>query len=239
MPDAKQPVDSLEATNRGGDPVVGAVHTTSEASFDDVVQHTAQVAPTLVPCTHAGVIAYRDGSPTFGASDDAAHRLDVFQVTAQHGPAAVVAQLAGVVHVPSTLDDPRWPEFCRQAISHGVRSALAAPLPVHGVAIGVLTLYSGSERAFTGYDETVASFAAHTALVLAVAQAHDTAVTVVRELRAALSTRGIVEQAEGVLIARNRCTAADAYALLADRATRQNRPLHLVAADVVTDAQQR
>jgi ANTAR domain len=61
------------------------------------------------------------------------------------------------------------------------------------------------------------------------AQAEDTA-----QLEQALSSRTVIDQALGILMAQQRCTSDDAFALLRAHPQNNNRKLHDVAADLIT-----
>ncbi len=53
------------------------------------------------------------------------------------------------------------------------------------------------------------------------------------QLRAALQSRIVIEQAKGVLMERERCTPDDAFAILKATSQRSNRKLRLIAGEVV------
>jgi len=57
----------------------------------------------------------------------------------------------------------------------------------------------------------------------------------IMQLRAALSSRDIIGQAKGVLIALHGCTAEEAFAILRDRSQQTNVKLRLVAGCVVAE----
>ena len=56
------------------------------------------------------------------------------------------------------------------------------------------------------------------------------------DLRAALRTRAVIEQAKGVLIARHGCSPDEAFRMLAGASQRNNRKLREIAAGVVASA---
>ena len=55
----------------------------------------------------------------------------------------------------------------------------------------------------------------------------------VEDLRAALVTRPVIDQAKGILMARHRCTADQAFELLAQASQRENRKLRDLARAIV------
>jgi AmiR/NasT family two-component response regulator len=56
------------------------------------------------------------------------------------------------------------------------------------------------------------------------------------QLQEALSTRGVIEQAKGILIARQGCSADQAFQLLVQISQRSHVKLHDVARDLVERA---
>jgi AmiR/NasT family two-component response regulator len=59
------------------------------------------------------------------------------------------------------------------------------------------------------------------------------------QLEEALSTRGIIEQAKGILIAEQGCTSDEAFELLVKASQRTHAKLHDVAAELVERARSR
>ena len=55
----------------------------------------------------------------------------------------------------------------------------------------------------------------------------------IHHLREALRTRGVIEQAKGILMAQQRCTADEAFALLVRHSQNHNRKLRDIAAEIV------
>ena len=130
--------------------------------------------------------------------------------------------------------EERWQGYKGGALSHGVRSSLSLPLAIDGENRGALNLYSTEPRAF-GSAETdrAQAFVAHTAtaLTLVTRQAKQTELT--EQLRAALASRSVIDQAIGILMAQDRCGQREAFARLRSASQRQNRKLRDIAADVV------
>jgi AmiR/NasT family two-component response regulator len=55
----------------------------------------------------------------------------------------------------------------------------------------------------------------------------------IAQLRVALMTRGVIDQAKGILMAQTGCTADDAFDMLRAASMRDNRKLHDVAVRIV------
>jgi hypothetical protein len=59
----------------------------------------------------------------------------------------------------------------------------------------------------------------------------------IAQLRVAVMTRGVIEQAKGVLMAQTGCTADDAFERLRSASMRDNRKLNEVAARIVASVE--
>lgn len=53
------------------------------------------------------------------------------------------------------------------------------------------------------------------------------------QLRAAMTTRSVIDQAKGILIAQQGCTADEAFTMLSAASQRENRKLHELAEALV------
>ena len=70
------------------------------------------------------------------------------------------------------------------------------------------------------------------ALALAARQASYAALT--DQLRAALASRSVIDQAIGIIVAQERCPAAQAFAILRTASQKRNVKLREIARDIVT-----
>lgn len=59
----------------------------------------------------------------------------------------------------------------------------------------------------------------------------------VEDLRAALTSRPVIDQAKGILMGQHGCTADEAFEMLADASQRQNRKLRDIARGIVDSVQ--
>lgn len=174
-----------------------------------------------------GITLQPGGRPvTVASSDTLADQLDEVQYGIDDGPCLHAMRTGQQVRIEDTAGEPRWAGFSVRAAAHGIRSTLSLPLSAGGQHIGALNLYAAGPAAF-GPAETrqAESFAANAAgaLALAVRQAASTALT--GQLRAALASRAVIDQARGVIMAQERCTQAEAFAIL--RSASQNRNVKL------------
>ncbi len=110
----------------------------------------------------------------------------------------------------------------------------AFPLRVRGTALGVICLFSyntpGIDEQGIAVLQSIADIAATT-----IDQTHriQQARTLVTQLQGALDSRIVIEQAKGVLAARNNTDMSVAFNELRSQARREQRPVRSVAHDIV------
>jgi GAF domain-containing protein len=191
---------------------------------------------TLAGQLSCGITMRRDHRPiTVASSDMRASQLDEIQYGHHEGPCLTTLSSGEVIIIDDLADDDRWGGYQMPALGHGVRSSLSLPLRTDGTVIGALNLYAPWPRAFGAQEQLDASrFAdeASRALGLAVRLAEQAEMS--EDLRNTLASRAVIDQALGVIMAQNRCTADEAFDVL--RATSQNRNVKLrdIAAHIIT-----
>lgn len=208
----------------------------SDESLDSVLQRVVDLARGSVKgCEHAGVTLVRQERPlTAAASDGTTLKADGAQYEFSEGPCLQAIRDNCVIVVDDFTEGSQFPQFGKQAPALGVRSCLSFPLNVHSRTIGALNLYSGQPRA---YDEesmyTGQRFAAQAAVALANAQVHDQTVQLVGHLNQALASRAVIEQAKGILMGRQGCSADEAFDILRRASQGRNRKLRDIAEEIV------
>lgn len=177
---------------------------------------------------------------SLGATDLAARQADnlqhqlgegpCLQASLDHQPDHRPGQRLGYQSVAAADigADPRWPAWGPQAANLGLRSILSVSLrTATGQRLGSLNLYGYSFRRHTRADhETAHLFAAHATAAIAAAIQTD-------KLQQALTSRTIIGQAQGVLIARYRLTAETAIDALRRYSQDTNTKLHTLAHEIV------
>jgi GAF domain-containing protein len=183
-----------------------------------------------------GMTMRSGGRPvTVACSDPVAAQVDTVQYELGHGPCLHAMRDGDVVRIEDTKHKSRWPEFERRAASHGIRSCLALPLRSAGQRVGALNLYARDASAFGAAEaQRAADFAenASGALTLAIRLASYAAL--VEQLRSTLASRTVIDQALGIVMARERCTQARAFATLRAASQNSNVKLHDIASAIVT-----
>jgi GAF domain-containing protein len=176
-----------------------------------------------------------DGPSTAIATSESALQVDRSQYdAATGGPCLEAYRRQQVLLIGSTASDARWPEFAATAAAHGFGSTLSVPLVVGGDGLGAMNIYCRGENGFTATDQRLAvSLGSCASATLANARICWRASRLAEQLREALASRGVIDQATGVLMAQRRCSAGQAFHLLAAAAQRNRLPLDEVAADLI------
>lgn len=205
-----------------------------EDFLHDLTVVAARTLPGPVSCsiTHG----QEHGAVTVAGSDTFAETLDEVQYGVGEGPCLEAMRTGCEVDAPDLTDERRWADFPAYAVAQGGRATLSLPLSAYGARVGALNLHSRSAHAFQAPElrQRARELAAQASTLLAVVlrQARQTELT--DQLREALYTRSVIDQAVGVLMAQQRGSASEAFALLRAASQRSNRKLRDVAGDVVT-----
>jgi GAF domain-containing protein len=206
----------------------------------DDLQHTmrnlASIAcRTLPACSEASVTLLRDGKLTTpAATGDGALRCDEAQYSELDGPCVEASRDMQTTMSASIPDEQRWEAFREACAREGFHSILSVALTHDDRPLGGINLYSRRPHAYDGPAIDAARHLADFASVVAAnAAAYNNAVETARNLESALATRGVIEQAKGIIMARNGCTADLAFGILAMQSQAENRKLREVAAEVV------
>lgn len=169
------------------------------------------------------------------ATSDAVRRVDRSQYDAEAGgPCLEAYRRQQILRIDATTRDQRWPQFAETAAAEGMASTLSVPLVVGGDGLGALNIYCRYEFGFPADDERLASALGSCASVaLANARTDWRAIPLADQRQRAVSGRGVVEQATGILIAQHYCSAEHAFDLLTAAAQGNRLTIDEVADDLV------
>lgn len=202
--------------------------------LEQVLTLTARAAPSIDEA--AVTVQRRDGSSdTAAASSAGARTLDEVQRDLGAGPCIDALAEDREQRVEDLRVDARWGgRLAAAAEETGLVAVLAVPLRAGGQAVGALNVFS---RSVSGIDdeaaETVRAIAAPVAATLANARAYRQVEVLGEQLREALASRAVIEQAKGILMVRAGIDEDEAFLLLRRTSQHQNRKLRDVAASVV------
>lgn len=209
----------------------------NKRSIEGFLGELALLAAHIVePPASVGITVSHEGQPvTVASSDDRATRVDEVQYEADDGPCLDSVRTGEVVSVPDQQRDQRWGTYAQQAREQGVCSSLSLPLMVDGATAGAMNIYVFDRPyAFDRRRQYAEVFAAQasTALTLVMRQAADRETS--QQLETALTSRTAIDQALGILMAQQRCTADEAFDLLRRHSQNTNHKLRDVATELIT-----
>jgi GAF domain-containing protein len=202
----------------------------SEATLDDTVDKVVVLAEQAFRCDSAGLMlaADGDGVALAAASGEDAARADALQEEARQGPGLQAIIRRQPVIATELRFDSRWRFWAPQAADLGFRSVLSLSL-VDGDTAGALNLYSRRASFFQTSDLPLAQvFAQQAAIAVAVAVER-------QQLLAAIESRGLVGQAQGILMQSYGIGDEQAMTILRRYAAHLGQKIRLVAEGVIRD----
>jgi transcriptional regulator with GAF, ATPase, and Fis domain len=134
------------------------------------------------------------------ATSEEARELELFQLQADEGPCVdcyASGQPVSVAHVQDAVG--RWPRFAPAAAGAGFASVHAVPMRAAGIVLGTLGLFGVCPGQLSEADLLVGQTLTHIACVAILQEHPPTPSTVMPQLRSALTSRVVVEQAKGFL----------------------------------------
>ena len=164
--------------------------------------------------------------------------LDERQYELGFGPCLDAAKTGQTIIVDSQEDDGPYREFARVAGRAGVRHIVSVGMPLGQSCIGGLNIYRTGDAPYSSaFLEYAHVFAGHAAVAVANITSHAKAVNEATHLRKAMESRAVIEQAKGVIMARDKCTAQEAFDILTRISQQQNVKLRDLAHGIIDAAQ--
>ena len=213
-----------------------------EEELGDVLQRTTDQVVRAVPeADMVSVTVLRDDVPeTVASSSDRVLAIDADQYAAGEGPCLEAARTGHVMRVGVEQARDRWPHFARSAQAAGVASYLSCPLLLDEEFAGSLNLYSEEGHGFGELDEALLRlYATAASQAIAGARRYERARRLAGQLRQALGSRAVIDQAMGVLMATRGMTAEEALTELSRQSQNTNVKLRDLAARLVERAHPR
>ena len=158
--------------------------------------------------------------------------LELFQLQADEGPCVECYATGEPVSVADLRRRAeRWPRFVPAALEAAFASVHAVPMRAAGIVLGALGLFGTGQANSSEADLLVAQTLAHVACVAILQERPPTPSTVIPQLRSALTSRIVVEQAKGFLRERLDMSVDEAFVAAAQvRACQRRSPDRCVAA---------
>jgi PAS domain S-box-containing protein len=179
-----------------------------------VIQHGADLcAQVLAPGCHVSVCLGSPTEPTAVASNDTeAQMLDRWQIEQAAGPSVSCYSWRTSVTTTDLTADERWsgPGSPQGELHVGV---VAAPLLREQEVAGVLTvsLADGSRAENPQVVETVEVFGAAVGSVIQELGLRTQVEDLMSDMRTALESRAVIDQAKGIVMAHKHCSADEAF----------------------------
>jgi GAF domain-containing protein len=208
----------------------------STESFEQLLQGVAELSVRVIePAATCGItLVHDDRVVTIASADALARQLDEQQYEHELGPCLQSLASGEVVEAVDLATEERWDGYPTVAMAHGILAILSTPLIVEGKPVGVLNLYARARGAFSVVDRQLAGLlAGQAAIAVTAALRHYDEVTLSDHLRMALSSRSVIDQAIGIVMAQRRCDPTTAFATLRMISQRRNIKLRTVAAELV------
>ncbi len=226
------------------DEVTGALETLtaaldSENDFTVLLRQVCEQVTRAVPgVDEATITLLTEGAPVTAAStSDVVTKLDHDQYAFGDGPCLRAARTGKMVRVSVADAVELWPVFAKASAAEGFGSFLSAPLVLGDGHHGAVNCYSARGHGFADLDEKLLDL--YTSAITAALRAYrryQQAREMTEQLRGALTSRAVIDQAKGILMALHQVPAEEAFRLLVERSQRENVKLRDLAGRFITQA---
>jgi len=213
----------------------------AEGDLGQIFGRVAELAKQSIPGAEevSVTLIQADKATTAAFTGDLALHLDERQYEQGHGPCLAAAAGGETVHITDMTAEDRWPDYTPEAVREGARSSLSIGIPVQQAATGALNIYSTHPDAF-GDDalELGATFASYAAVALSNAHLFSSTAALAVQMKEAMASRAVIEQAKGILIAQRGCSTEEAFDILVRASRNGNRKLRDICQALVEKSQQ-
>lgn len=206
-----------------------------EQSLPQILEQVVHLAKAVLPAVEASVTLISDEEPhTAAYTGEPALALDERQYDSDKGPCLHAANSGEVVLIHDTSTETRWPAYSEAATASGILSSLSMPLPVRRLGSGALNFYARARAAFD--DEAVdlaRTFAGHAAVAVDNAHLYESTARLAEQMQQAMASRAIIEQAKGIIMGTQGCSAEHAFNTLVHLSQTRHLKLRDVALRLV------
>jgi GAF domain-containing protein len=208
-----------------------------EENLAAVLQRLCQQVIKAIPgADMASVTLVRNNHPvTAAATDGPTQEVDEAQYRSGQGPCLEAATTGRTIRADLTEVQSRWPQFAQLVHHTGVDSYLSAPLFIDSQYHGSLNLYSRQAHGYHQLDATILQLYTTAAeAALRAEQRYLQARHNAEQLRTALTSRAIIDQAKGIVMGAHAVTADEAFNLLVEQSQHENVKLRDIAERLIT-----
>jgi GAF domain-containing protein len=206
-----------------------------DRELSEVLDEIVRIARRAIPGSEATSITLIREDRGFTAACDGQLAMDAdeLQYERGYGPCLDAGRSGELFVVTDMGTEERWPDYAAHVAELGVRSSLSVPLPFQGASIGALNNYARQPAAFGERDVALGEeVAAFVAIAVGNAEAAARATDDVANMRRAMASRAVIEQAKGILMERYKITSEQAFTLLTHASQRSNVKLRDVAEEL-------
>ena len=201
-------------------------------NLEQALRHLAEMAVAAIPDgPSCGITVARNGRPTtavYAGSIPKAVHDDQYE--RGDGPGLEAARTGRVVVVQDLATEGRWGGFPAAAMQGGARGVYAHPLKMSDGTSGALCLYAHEPGLFPEPVQVVARQFAEPARLLLEGVIHRLSQEeVISQLNDAISSRAVIGQATGIIMAQRRCSSEEAMNALIKISNDRNLKLRDVA----------
>lgn len=210
--------------------------------LEDSLTRVAEYAVRAIPGAEgAGLTLLEENrSDTIVSTADFVARIDDIQYSLGQGPCVSAVANRQIVLSGSLGGDRRWPQFGSRVARLGVHSVVSLPLITDEGVVGAMNVYAHDKNAFTADAGRLGElFAVPAAIAVQNAQVLAQTKRLASQLQAALSSRGVIERALGIMMSRSGGTEAEALDRLRALSQHQHEKLPVVAQSIVQEAVRR
>ncbi|MFD7241478.1 GAF and ANTAR domain-containing protein [Streptomyces massasporeus] len=179
------------------------------SGLDTLLRDLTDRAVQEVPGAEACSITVRRAGRllTLAGSDGMPSGLDLRQYENGSGPCVDAAETGEEQYAPDLAEESRWPSYTEYALSAGVRCVLAVPVAVEGERGAAINFYGVRAGALGTGRDAARAFAARSGDAIDVALRIERRRQSAADVRTALLSRSVIDQAIGILMARERIDA--------------------------------
>lgn len=205
---------------------------------DELLARLMQRTTTALGADGAGImLPDEDGDLRFvAASGPRVRAIESLQGRMRTGACYEAFTTGEVVAAPDLRNDDRWPDYRERALEVGLEAVVGVPLQAAGQIIGVLNVYASEPRQWSAEDKDACeTLSALGAAYLLVSQQARSQHALSQHLYAALESRGFIERAKGIIMARDNVDAHAAFEELRKVSMATNHKLRDVAKQVIQE----
>ncbi|MBV9855005.1 MAG: GAF and ANTAR domain-containing protein [Streptosporangiaceae bacterium] len=208
----------------------------SVENVEEALRHLARMAVVVIPDgPSCGITVLRDGRfTTVVYSGSIPASVDEAQYEHGDGPCLEAMRTGSPVVVQDLASEKRWDGFPAVALAAGAHGVYAHPLEAAGKVLGALNLYAHEPDLFPEPVQRIAMhFVEPAAVLLSGVLRQIGQARLIDELRSGMSSRAVIDQAIGIIMAQRHCGPREALAMLRRISNDRNVKLREVAAGVV------